>query len=669
MERSARSNYSTAFKYLLTVVGMTVFMTACGGGSSKSTNTTVTISISPTAVTLSAGATQQFTATVSNTSNTAVTWQVNGVTGGNSTLGTITTAGLYTAPTALPSASITVSAVSQADSSVTATAAVTVTISSSLAINPKSVTLPAGGQQTFTASLGGTSTSATFSVSCQSSAVGACGTVTQAGVYTAPLSPPPGGAVTVTASSPNGTANPASAGVTITFGTGTLQGSYSFSMTGRSAGQPFSEVGSIAFDGKGAITGGSEDQLSGSTITITGGAYTLGTDGRVTATVHTSAGDEIWQLSTVNHNHLLAMRADAVVARGDLDLQDATQFGKFFNGNLTFSFSGEVPAGASPFAAGVGAMVGDGAGAITSGTLDVNNAGAPSTALALTGSCTASAANTGRGTLTLASAFGTQTFVYYTFSATDAKLIETDGLHAFAGRVEQRPQGPISLGLYAGSYAFVFSGANAQGSVGQGGTFTVDSNGSVTNGVLDVGSDTTFALGFLFSGNFVESDPATGRTVATLNVAGNPLQFVFYATSSRNLTFLEIDTRNATVGQALPQNTTFVNNGVAPSFTGQFAFNAGESNATIARTISGSAALTSSPTGTLDLNDVGSVTLGAPLTGSSFAVTSLAGRGSLTAQAGSYHAGFSAYIVDANRVLLLQTDGHAALTGSLQKQF
>jgi uncharacterized protein (DUF1800 family) len=62
-----------------------------------------------------AGATTQFTVTVQNTSNTAVTWQVNAVAGGSASTGTISTSGLYTAPANLPSPNtVTISAVSQA---------------------------------------------------------------------------------------------------------------------------------------------------------------------------------------------------------------------------------------------------------------------------------------------------------------------------------------------------------------------------------------------------------------------------------------------------------------------------------------------------------------------------------------------------------------------------
>src|SRR5437773_236132 len=47
----------------------------------------VSVTISPTSATVGAGGTQQFTATVTHTNNTAVTWQVNGVPGGNATAG------------------------------------------------------------------------------------------------------------------------------------------------------------------------------------------------------------------------------------------------------------------------------------------------------------------------------------------------------------------------------------------------------------------------------------------------------------------------------------------------------------------------------------------------------------------------------------------------------
>src|SRR5207244_11472846 len=74
----------------LAAVGVTVLETVgCAGVSTTPTPISVSVTISPILATVAAGGTQQFSAVVQNTSNTAVTWQVNGVTGGNATVGTI----------------------------------------------------------------------------------------------------------------------------------------------------------------------------------------------------------------------------------------------------------------------------------------------------------------------------------------------------------------------------------------------------------------------------------------------------------------------------------------------------------------------------------------------------------------------------------------------------
>jgi uncharacterized protein (DUF1800 family) len=68
----------------------------------------ISVSVSPASANVQLSATAQFTATVTNTSNTAVTW--------SATAGSISTSGLYTAPTAMPpSQVVTITATSQAD--------------------------------------------------------------------------------------------------------------------------------------------------------------------------------------------------------------------------------------------------------------------------------------------------------------------------------------------------------------------------------------------------------------------------------------------------------------------------------------------------------------------------------------------------------------------------
>jgi serine protease len=90
----------------------------------------VTVSVSPTSGSLQAGSgtTQSFTATVGATLNTQVSWQVNTISGGNATVGAISTAGVYTVPATVPSpATVTVTAISLADSTRSASATITIT--------------------------------------------------------------------------------------------------------------------------------------------------------------------------------------------------------------------------------------------------------------------------------------------------------------------------------------------------------------------------------------------------------------------------------------------------------------------------------------------------------------------------------------------------------------
>ncbi len=70
-----------------------------------------TVTISPGYMSIGVNQTLQYSATVTGLSNTAVTWQVSGKVGGNSTYGTITIGGLYTAPAAIPANGVTITAV------------------------------------------------------------------------------------------------------------------------------------------------------------------------------------------------------------------------------------------------------------------------------------------------------------------------------------------------------------------------------------------------------------------------------------------------------------------------------------------------------------------------------------------------------------------------------
>jgi len=133
----------------------------------------VSVSVSPSTVSLQSGAQQQFGASVSGTSNTAVTWSASG--------GTVSTSGLYIAPSTVGTFAVT--AVSAADPTKSASSTVSVSAPqpTSVAISPTTVAMPQKWQQQFVATVSGSSNTAVLWAIKQGT-----GTITQSGLYTAP---------------------------------------------------------------------------------------------------------------------------------------------------------------------------------------------------------------------------------------------------------------------------------------------------------------------------------------------------------------------------------------------------------------------------------------------------------------------------------------------------
>jgi hypothetical protein len=111
---------------------------AASGGSTGSGSTTIKVSVSPTTGSVSSNQTQQFTATVSGTSNTGVTW--------TATTGSVDANGLYTAPTASAQSSAVVTATSTADTSKSASATVTIEPANTQAVKITTSGLPQAQQ-------------------------------------------------------------------------------------------------------------------------------------------------------------------------------------------------------------------------------------------------------------------------------------------------------------------------------------------------------------------------------------------------------------------------------------------------------------------------------------------------------------------------------------------
>ena len=213
-------------------LSLLLMMVGCGGGGGTTSTApvpTVAVSITTptTPQTVPVNGTLAITAAVTGTSNTAVTWTVNGVTNGNSTYGTIPAgSGLsvtYTAPTSVPSpAAFNITATSVADG--TKSASVSVTVSGGVSVTMTAPTSPqslsVNSTLGFTASVTGTSnTGVTWTVNGITNGNSTYGTITGSGLsvtYKAPAAVPSPATFNVTATSAQDGSKSASVSVTIT---------------------------------------------------------------------------------------------------------------------------------------------------------------------------------------------------------------------------------------------------------------------------------------------------------------------------------------------------------------------------------------------------------------------------------------------------------------------
>ncbi len=165
----------------------------------------VTVSISPLTSSLGASQTQQFGTRVRGSSNTGVIWSISPA------VGSISSAGLYTAPAIISKAqSVTVTATSAADPTKSASAIISLVPSVTVSLMPTTVSLTGSQWQQFTATVGASSNSGvTWSVN------PAVGTLSSAGLYTAPATIASAQSVTVTATSVADPTKSASASVAL----------------------------------------------------------------------------------------------------------------------------------------------------------------------------------------------------------------------------------------------------------------------------------------------------------------------------------------------------------------------------------------------------------------------------------------------------------------------
>ena len=134
-------------QFNLSVALSALLIAGCAGTSAPNNQPPPTpagfqVSVSPPTANIRAGDSFPFSAAVSGTTNTAVTWSITGTAGSPPVIGTISASGNYTAPASLPNPnSITVLATSAADTSVSGSSSVTLLnpVPVLTGINPSSV--------------------------------------------------------------------------------------------------------------------------------------------------------------------------------------------------------------------------------------------------------------------------------------------------------------------------------------------------------------------------------------------------------------------------------------------------------------------------------------------------------------------------------------------------
>jgi hypothetical protein len=708
--------------FLALFPGLTI-LNSCGSGS---TAAAPTISVYGAESSANAGGpTVQFTASVQNLSSTLVTWQVNSVTSGNAQYGTIDTNGLYTPPATQPTNDIvTITAIAQAQTSLTATATITILAPAAITGIAPSPAQPvaANSSEQFTATVAGGNTStvvewyvsnlATCSTTAYQGTLGGgtsggsnVGTISPNGLtanYTAPQIPPPGGFVTIYAVSQGSTQLFYCVPVQLTFGNATLQGSFAFSTSGRvvSTNAFFARAGSFTAScpagstgcTQGTLIGGIEDTNQAGTVTQQipfTGSYTIGADGRgtmqfcehITTTCTSGAATSFFRIVVSSTQQSSTQQAQmiefsppgssnaVIAAGGEMDLQNQSIYSAGLtnlSGSYSFNFAG-VSSG-STYEAAVGEFTANGNGNIlagaantTPGTMDINPGGTQT----LTASSYTVSTN-GRGTATI----GSLNFSFYLVSASRAKFIEIDPSPAsilVGDAFKQQTTLTCAWGtnVLNGSSVFLTSGSSLGAGIVDVGSFTANGSGGITLASIDENNGGTVSsrLGTL-TGSYT-IDPC-GR--GTMTIGGN--SYVFYPISASNSAVLLETTSQVSAHGFLnqPQGGPFVDS----TLTGSYAMSLAGVNAPGATggredilaqlTADGGGDVTA---GSFDFNNFGFTQ-----TGISFAGIYLPTAGTLraTMNLGPAH-NLVLYQISPTQFYVLDTDATTVAGGSLYNQF
>ncbi len=511
----------------------------------------IVVDVLPESITLYAGQTQQFMATVAHHLNQAVTWSVSGTDCAGAACGTIESNGLYTAPSSISTnVTVSVSATAVADTSKSDPATITL-IPVSIAMSPKTATVSVNSTKQFAATVAGSAnTDATWSVSGSSCTGSDCGTISSTGLYTAPAIVP-NCTVTITATAVADPAKSVTATVTVTPNLNAkITGPYAFSYVGYdAAGKPQHAIGSFVADGKGTLNGLIDINVVGaasSTLkTSFAGTYQVFTGGnRGEATFTVSGTPMTFRFSTNGAGeraHMIRFDSSGSYGSGSFKKQTVADFQlSKISGDYVLGLSGTTSSGNERNAA-VGRLHTDGTGAMSNTSMDIAETGqAPMTFgfggnFALDGT---TGAENGRGTIAVA-AFGQALhFSFYLVSQDEAFLLSTDptslDTSLLSGSMLRQTGGPFSTDSMNATSVLYLVGVTTRYS-----NATTPRSAITIASIFELGNGTGHLLywfnwgGSQFSGGYsmeAITIDATGRGTCTFNVNAQDLsgKYVLY---------------------------------------------------------------------------------------------------------------------------------------------
>lgn len=330
------------------------------------------------------------------------------------------------------------------------------------------------------------------------------------------------------------------------FNTAALAGTFVFNLSGLSAAaNPEATVGSITADATGNVTSGVQDTSdNGSILTsqpITAGTIQVAGNGRGTASITTSTGPLNFAFYVVDANRLKLVETDKTPAlAGDAFRQSGAISNASLNGPFAFTVAGNDVA-LGPSAAG-GVFTSTGAGAISSGTEDVNDAGTATTNIAISG--TYSLAANGRGTGSINNGIaGSLNFVLYP-TTNGVQMLQTDSGFVVSGAAFPQAGG-LSTASISGTYGMNFSAVTTGGELDSVASLNANGSGHFT-GIIDINNVGSTSSGTSLTGNY--SLDATGRGPLTIQTGLGQQNMAMYALGNNRALFIDLDSTIVAAG-------------------------------------------------------------------------------------------------------------------------